>query len=136
MLPQQCAYLQCQESLIAGESPLLPGAVNHEVSHPEELTLAFVTVYDGAECCILPHDARIHNGSMIKSGYMVEEGLINHNYIIAITMICKKAGLDLFSLRMVQCRQLAVMVHWVWHLTVMKFRSFLYLQFTPNSLRY
>ena len=80
MLPDQCAYLECQQSLIAVPSQLLPGAANHEVSHPEELTLALVSVHDGAECCVLPHDARITNGTVIKNGSMVQGGWINLSF--------------------------------------------------------
>ena len=59
---------------MAGSSPLLSGAIQHSVSHPEELTLAFVALHEGAHCCILPADARSGNGTLVGNGTMVEEG--------------------------------------------------------------
>ena len=65
----------CEESLIADPSPPLPGAARHTVSHPEELTLNFYSVHAGADCCILPGDARNQDGSSASNGTMVAEGL-------------------------------------------------------------
>ena len=61
---------------MADHSPLLPGAQNHTVSHPEELTLNFRTVHQGAECCVLPEDARSGDGTMLGNGTMVQEGMV------------------------------------------------------------
>ena len=63
---------------MADYSPLLAGAQNHTVSHPEELTLNFRTVHQGAECCILPGDAKSGDGTMLKNGTMVQEGMVIH----------------------------------------------------------
>ena len=59
---------------MAPYSPLLPGAVKHEISHPEELTLVFQSVHEGVACCILPGGARSDNGSLLANGTMVMEG--------------------------------------------------------------
>merc|ERR1712106_1200468 len=40
-LPEKCGQLICEESMVAGYSPLLSGATAHNVTHPEELTAAF-----------------------------------------------------------------------------------------------
>eukprot|EP00091_Calanus_sinicus_P017944 TRINITY_DN393_c0_g1_i4.p1 TRINITY_DN393_c0_g1~~TRINITY_DN393_c0_g1_i4.p1 ORF type:complete len:134 (+),score=24.57 TRINITY_DN393_c0_g1_i4:392-793(+) len=69
-LPKKCGQLECVEGLVAPASPLLAGAAAHAVSHPEELTLSFVSVHDGYDCCILPGTAR----SGEKNGTMVPEG--------------------------------------------------------------
>ena len=74
LLPEKCGQLICEEGLIAGSSPLLSGAAHHSVSHPEELTLNFRAVHDGADCCVLPGDARNADGSSVKNGTMVQEG--------------------------------------------------------------
>ena len=76
LLPDKCSYLECQESLVAEASVLLPGAVHHNVSHPEELTLVLVPVHDGSECCVLSQDATSQNGTVINNGTIVEEGLL------------------------------------------------------------
>jgi len=73
-IPEKCGELVCEESLIAAPSPLLPGARSHAVSHPEELTLNFHAVHDGADCCILPGDAVGGDGSNSLNGSMVAEG--------------------------------------------------------------
>jgi len=73
-LPKQCGVLECQESLIAGDSPLLPGAKKHHVSHPEELTLNFLSLHEGADCCILPEKAMGADGTQYDKDAMVEEG--------------------------------------------------------------
>ena len=59
---------------MAGESPLLSGAALHNVSHPEELTLAFRTIHKGADCCVLSADALGDNGTTLVNGTMVQEG--------------------------------------------------------------
>ena len=59
---------------MAGYSPLISGAAGHKVSHPEELTLNFWSVHDGADCCILPGNARNADGSSSPNGTMVQEG--------------------------------------------------------------
>jgi len=64
----------CEESLVADPSPLLKGAVKHAVSHPEELTLNFHAVHDGADCCVLPGSAMSADGSSYPNGSMVAEG--------------------------------------------------------------
>ena len=61
--------------MVAGYSPLLPGATAHNVSHPEELTLNFYSVHGGADCCILPGTARSADGSSVANGTMVAEGI-------------------------------------------------------------
>eukprot|EP00092_Neocalanus_flemingeri_P014015 GFUD01015120.1.p1 GENE.GFUD01015120.1~~GFUD01015120.1.p1 ORF type:complete len:423 (-),score=74.35 GFUD01015120.1:253-1521(-) len=73
LLPEKCSKLICKESLLGGQSPLLPGAAVHDVSHPEELTLEFVGVQDGFDCCLLPGDAVSEDGEL-KNGSMVAEG--------------------------------------------------------------
>jgi len=73
-LPEKCGELICEEGLVADYSPLLKGAAGHKVSHPEELTLNFWSVHDGADCCILPGSARNADGSSFPNGTMVEEG--------------------------------------------------------------
>jgi len=55
-------------------SPLLPGAKKHNVSHPEELTLSFLSLHDGVDCCILPEKAKGPDGTEYEKGAMVEEG--------------------------------------------------------------
>ena len=55
-------------------SPLIPGAKGHAVSHPEELTLNFLSLHDGADCCILPEKARGSDGIEYDKDAMVEEG--------------------------------------------------------------
>ena len=60
--------------MVTDYSPLLPGAANHSVTHPEELTLTFVSVQPGFACCVLPGDARSDNGTMLDNGTMVQEG--------------------------------------------------------------
>ena len=59
---------------MADYSPPLSGAAQHTVSHPEELTLSFVALHEGAQCCVLPEDARSDNGTMLENGTMVKEG--------------------------------------------------------------
>ena len=66
-LPEKCAELQCVEGLRAEPSPLLDGASNHSVNHPEELTLEFKVLHHGSDCCILPTD----NGRMVEDGKIV-----------------------------------------------------------------
>ena len=69
LLPDVCGALICEESLEAGSSPLLPGAVQHAVSHPEELTLNFVSLFPGRECCLLSENStKMSNGSMVQEG--------------------------------------------------------------------
>jgi hypothetical protein len=72
-LPEQCGELVCEEGLRADASPLLPNAVQHQVTHPEELTLSFRVKFSGHQCCILPEDAEDGN-STHESGTMVPEG--------------------------------------------------------------
>ena len=81
-LPKQCGVLECQEALIAGASALLPGAKEHDVSHPEELTLNFVSLQDGADCCILPDNAKRADGTEYDKDAMVEEGTLSLRNII------------------------------------------------------
>jgi len=75
LLPDQCGELVCEEGLIADDSPLVPGAVNHNVSHPEEVTLVFRSLHHGSDCCMLDNDTMVaegwagelvHNGSSFK----------------------------------------------------------------------
>jgi len=72
-LAGQCGALVCEEGLIAGPSTLLPGASLHNVSHPEELTLSFKSMFPGSDCCILPADAE-DGGTVLKNQSMVQEG--------------------------------------------------------------
>ena len=48
----------CEEGLVAGSSPLLYGAVQHSVSHPEELTLSFELIHEGFDllCIIIEYN--------------------------------------------------------------------------------
>ena len=55
-------------------SPLISGAKGHAVSHPEELTLNFVSLQDGANCCILTEKAKGADGTEYDKDAMVEEG--------------------------------------------------------------
>ena len=64
----------CQEGLVAGSSPLLPGAAQHPVSHPEELTLTFISLHSGDACCLLPGVVVGENGTILGNGTMVPEG--------------------------------------------------------------
>jgi len=73
-LPEKCGELVCVEGLIAPDSTSLAGAVQHNISHPEELTLEFRTVHWGSECCVLPFTATTSNGSIYTEGTMVAEG--------------------------------------------------------------
>jgi len=66
LLPEQCGELVCEEGLVAGESPLLPGAVLHDVSHPDELTLVFHSLHPGSECCL------VNNTTMVAEGWAGE----------------------------------------------------------------
>jgi len=72
-LAGQCGALVCEEGLVAGPSTLLPGASLHNVSHPEELTLSFKSLFPGSDCCILPSDAE-EGGIVLKNQSMVQEG--------------------------------------------------------------
>merc|ERR1719153_1471168 len=70
VLPDQCGELVCTEGLVAEPSALLPGAVQHNVSHPEEVTLVFRSLHAGADCCVLD------NGTMVAEGW---GGEVRHN---------------------------------------------------------
>jgi len=70
VLPDQCGELVCEEGLVAEPSALLPGAVQHNVSHPEEVTLVFRSLHAGADCCVLD------NGTMVAEGW---GGEVKHN---------------------------------------------------------
>jgi len=59
---------------MAEDSPLLPGASHHNVSHPEELTLVFKSMFPGSHCCILPADAEEEDGNIARNQSMVQEG--------------------------------------------------------------
>ena len=72
-LAGQCGALVCEEGLVAGPSTLLPGASLHNVTHPEELTLSFKSLFPGSDCCILPADAE-DGGTVFKNQSMVQEG--------------------------------------------------------------
>ena len=58
----QCGELVCEEGLRADESPLVPGAVQHKVSHPEEVTLVFRSLHHGSDCCTLQNDTMVAEG--------------------------------------------------------------------------
>jgi len=73
-MPDKCGELLCQEGLMAEDSPLLPGASHHNVSHPEELTLVFKSMFPGSHCCILPADAEEEDGNIARNQSMVQEG--------------------------------------------------------------
>jgi len=73
-IPDKCGELLCQEGLMAEDSPLLPGASHHNISHPEELTLVFKSMFPGSHCCILPADAQEKDGNIARNQSMVEEG--------------------------------------------------------------
>ena len=79
-LPEKCSELVCVEGLIAPDSTPLAGAVQHNISHPEELTLEFRTVHWGSECCILPFAATTSNGSIYTEGTMVAEGNASYKF--------------------------------------------------------
>merc|ERR1719489_272955 len=70
-LPDQCGELVCEEGLVAEDSPLLPGAVQHDVSHPEEVTLVFRSLHAGADCCLLENDTMVPEG---WSGELIQNG--------------------------------------------------------------
>merc|ERR1719369_2205437 len=60
-------------------------------SHPDELTLNFHILHKGVDCCVLPGDARLGNGSTLANGSMVEEGWKGHlqrNGSTVPTMCC------------------------------------------------
>jgi len=91
LLPEKCGELVCEQGLVAGSSPLLPGAATHSISHPDELTLNFRSLHNGADCCVLPGDARLGNGSTVAGGSMVEEGwngLLQRNGLTIPTTCC------------------------------------------------
>ena len=73
-LSEKCGELVCEEGLIASFSPLLSGAAEHAVTHPEELTLNFRKLHPGSDCCMLPGNARASNGSLMTNVTMVKEG--------------------------------------------------------------
>jgi len=83
-LPDKCGELVCEEGLIAEASPLLAGAVAHAVSHPDELTLVFRSVHDGADCCVLD------NSTMVAEGWSGEVDLNG----TSITGICCRGVLS------------------------------------------
>ena len=74
-LPDKCGEMICQEGLVAVSSPLLPGAAQHPVSHPEQLTLIFRSLHTGDGCCILPINAVGGDGNNVGNGTMVAEGI-------------------------------------------------------------
>jgi len=73
-IPDKCGSMVCEEGLTAPPSPLLPGATNHTVTHPDELTLSFRSIHDGADCCVLPEKAQTENGTIVNSNSLVQEG--------------------------------------------------------------
>ena len=73
-LPEKCGELVCEEGLVASFSPLLSGAAEHAVTHPEELTLNFRKLHAGSDCCMVPANTRCSNGSLMANVTMVEEG--------------------------------------------------------------
>jgi len=79
LLPDKCGELVCEESLVAPPSPLLDGAVQHNVSHPEEVTLVFRSLHTGADCCVLD------NGTMVAEGW---GGEVNHNGSVLQGICC------------------------------------------------
>jgi len=79
LLPDKCGELVCEESLVAPPSPLLPGGVQHNVSHPEEVTLVFRSLHTGADCCVLD------NGTMVAEGW---GGEVNHNGSVLQGICC------------------------------------------------
>ena len=88
MLPKQCGVLECQESIVADSSPLLPGATKHKVSHPEELTLNFISLHEGADCCVLPDNSKRADGSKYENKTMVAQGnliMIEANIISSVS---------------------------------------------------
>merc|ERR1719309_1766844 len=71
VLPDQCGELVCEEGLVAEPSALLPGAVQHNVSHPEEVTLVFRSLHAGADCCLLENNTMVPEG---WSGELTQNG--------------------------------------------------------------
>ena len=63
LLPDQCGELVCEEGLVAEDSPLLTGAVHHNVTHPEELTLVFRPLHSGYGCCMLDNSTMVAPGT-------------------------------------------------------------------------
>ena len=57
----------CEESLVA--PPLLPGAAQHAVSHPEEATLVFRSLHAGADCCVLDNATMVAKGEDLRILY-------------------------------------------------------------------
>ena len=66
----------CEEGLIASFSPLLSGAAEHAVTHPEELTLNYRQLHPGSDCCMIPG-----NVSLMPNVTMVKEGVF-HNLLL------------------------------------------------------
>jgi len=71
LLPDKCGELVCEEGLRAEDSPLLPGAVHHNVSHPEEVTLVFRSLHQGGDCCMLDNNTMVAEG---WAGELVHNG--------------------------------------------------------------
>ena len=96
-LPEKCGELVCEEGLVAEESPLLAGAAHHNVSHPEELTLVFRSLFPGSECCLLPVDDQDRNNrvKMVQEGILIviilpEEEIICPDFIFSVFSACLK----------------------------------------------
>merc|ERR1712121_329601 len=86
LLPEQCGELVCEEGLVAGDSPLLPGAVLHDVSHPE------------AECCL------VDNTTMVAEGWagevVHEETNITATCCHGVLSVPIAVGMDAFMPKM------------------------------------
>ena len=96
-LPEKCGELVCEEGLVAEESQLLDGAAHHNVSHPEELTLVFRSLFPGSECCLLPVDEQDRNnrGEMVQEGILIviilsEEEISGPDFILSVFSACLK----------------------------------------------
>merc|ERR1719300_1646265 len=74
MLPEKCGQLKCIEGLVAPTSSPLAGASSYPISHPEELTLTFIALHSGSDCCMLPGGNSTNNMIGRKDSDMVPEG--------------------------------------------------------------
>ena len=89
-LPEKCGELVCEEGLVAEESQLLDGAAEHNISHPEELTLMFRTLFPGSDCCLLPSGGQDRNTreKMVQEGMLIIIILSEKKSVVLISSLC------------------------------------------------
>ena len=89
-LAEKCGELVCEDGLVAKESPLLAGAAHHNVSHPEELTLVFRSLFPGSECCLLPSGGQDRNNreKMVQEGMLINIILSEKKSVVLIFSLC------------------------------------------------